>query len=52
MLEVITDPVESQVDATSYNRRNQKAADEKLANMVEATPEEIRAIREKLKEQR
>src|SRR6476620_6009998 len=40
MLEVITDPVESQV-MDFINRRNEKAAMEKLANLVQSTPEEI-----------
>jgi sec-independent protein translocase protein TatC len=49
MLEVITDPVESQV-MDFINRRNEKAAIDKLAKMVEATPEEIQALEQKLKE--
>jgi len=49
MIDVITDPVESQV-MDFINRRNEKAASDKLAKLVEATPEEIRALELKLKE--
>src|ERR671930_305289 len=49
MLEVITDPVESQV-RDFYNRRNEKEATEKLATMTNSTAEEIAAIQQKVKE--
>jgi len=48
MLKIITDPVEEQV-RDFYNRRINKVAAEKFAEEVGATPEEIEAIREKLK---
>ena len=49
MLEVITDPVESQV-MDFINRRNEKAAREKLAKLTASTPEEIRELEQKLKD--
>ncbi|HSQ58079.1 MAG TPA: twin-arginine translocase subunit TatC, partial [Gemmata sp.] len=48
MLKVITDPVEEQV-RDFYNRRIEKVAAEKLLAESNASPEEIAAIREKLK---
>jgi sec-independent protein translocase protein TatC len=48
MLKVITDPVESQTRAF-YARRYEKLANEKLASLTGADPEEITRIREKLK---
>ncbi|MBX9582344.1 MAG: twin-arginine translocase subunit TatC [Gemmataceae bacterium] len=48
MLEVITDPVETQV-LDFYNRRNEKESAEKLAKLTGASPDEIVAIREKLR---
>jgi sec-independent protein translocase protein TatC len=49
MLRVITDPVEEQV-RDFYNRRIEKVAAEKLIEQAQdASPEEIRAIQEKLK---
>ncbi len=47
MLRVISDPVESQV-RDFYNRRIEKVGREKLFQQANATPEEIRAIKEKL----
>jgi sec-independent protein translocase protein TatC len=49
MLKVITDPVEEQV-RDFYNRRIERVAAEKLLAESNASPEEITAIREKLKE--
>jgi sec-independent protein translocase protein TatC len=49
MLDVITDPVETQV-ADFYNRRNEKLANEKLAELASTTPEEIERIKQKLAE--
>jgi sec-independent protein translocase protein TatC len=49
MLKVITDPVETQA-ADFYYRRTRKIADEKLDHLRSAPPDEIRAIREKLKD--
>jgi sec-independent protein translocase protein TatC len=49
MLKVITGPVESQV-GDFYFRRAEKSAREKLAKLVDSTPEEIEAIQKKLKE--
>jgi len=49
MLKVITDPVESQARAF-YLRRAEKIRLEKLVEMSNATPAEIAAIQEKLKE--
>ena len=50
MLEVITDPVESRSETSIY-RRNQKSADEKLANLV-GPPGEYPAIQAKAEEER
>lgn len=47
MLKIITDPVEEQV-RDFYNRRNERVAREKFLQQIDATPEEIRAIKEKL----
>lgn len=49
MLAVITDPVETQV-RDFYYKRNKKAEEEKLATLTETPADEIRRIREKLKE--
>jgi sec-independent protein translocase protein TatC len=48
MLKVITDPVEDQV-RDFYNRRIEKVAAERLSQVIDSTPEEIQAIREKLR---
>jgi sec-independent protein translocase protein TatC len=47
MLAVITDPVESQV-RDFYNRRNEKAARERLAGLVNTSADEVEAIKKKL----
>src|SRR5262245_28453211 len=49
MLKVITDPVEEQV-RDFYNRRINKVWAEKMAQEVNATPEEILRIQQKLKD--
>ena len=49
MLEVITDPVESQV-RDFYNRRNEKEAAKKLAEITNTPEEEIERIRQKLRD--
>lgn len=49
MLKIITEPVETQARAF-YNRRNEKLAAEKLAELTGGNPEEIAAIRKKLKD--
>src|SRR5689334_20371437 len=49
MLKVITDPIESQV-RDFYHRRAERVAAEKLAKLVDSTPEEIQAIEQKLRE--
>jgi sec-independent protein translocase protein TatC len=49
MLKVITDPVETQT-RDFYYRRVRKDADEKLGNLRASSPEEIAAIRQKLKD--
>ncbi|QJW92903.1 twin-arginine translocase subunit TatC [Frigoriglobus tundricola] len=49
MLEVITDPVESQAKAF-YARRNEATAVDKLAEIAKSTPEEIQAIQKKYKD--
>ncbi len=49
MLKVITEPVETQARAF-YNRRNEKIAAEKLAELTGGNPEEIAEIRKKLKD--
>lgn len=49
MLDVITDPIETQVQ-DFYHRRNEKANNEKLAALTQTTPEEIARIRQKLKD--
>jgi sec-independent protein translocase protein TatC len=49
MLEVITDPVESQV-RDFYNRRTEKEAAKKLAELTNTPEDEIEQIRQKLKE--
>src|SRR5262245_22606855 len=49
MLKIITEPVETQV-RDFYYRRQEKLKEEKLANMPKTDAEEIRRIREKLKE--
>lgn len=47
MIEIITDPVESQV-MDFYNRRNERESAKKLAAVTGADPADIAAIREKL----
>src|SRR6476660_2490967 len=49
MLKVITDPVETQV-RDFYYRRAERIAAEKLAKLIDSTPEEIQDIERKLKE--
>jgi sec-independent protein translocase protein TatC len=49
MLKIITDPVEEQV-RDFYNRRNERETAKKFAEEVGATPEEIEAILQKLKD--
>lgn len=48
MLEIITDPIEQQVK-DFYFRRTQRISQEKLAELAQSTPEEIRRIEEKLR---
>lgn len=50
MLKVITEPVESQA-RDFYFRRAQKVADEKIAQLTQSDPDEIKRIREKLKKE-
>ena len=49
MLKVITDPIETQV-RDFYYRRAEKESIKKLAEIADATPEEISAIQKKLEE--
>lgn len=49
MLDVITEPVKEQTK-DFYYRQAEKAANEKLAQLTESTPEEIARIRQKLKD--
>lgn len=49
MIEVITDPVEQQVK-DFYFRRNARITEQKLADLAQSTPEEIKRIREKLRD--
>jgi sec-independent protein translocase protein TatC len=49
MLKVITEPVETQTRAF-YARRFEKLANEKLANLTGASPEEVARVRQKLKD--
>jgi sec-independent protein translocase protein TatC len=49
MLKIITEPIESQV-RDFYHRRAEKVALTQLADMAQATPEEISAIQKKLQE--
>jgi sec-independent protein translocase protein TatC len=49
MLDVITDPVETQV-TDFYNRRNERYANQKLAELANTTPDEIERIKQKLKD--
>jgi sec-independent protein translocase protein TatC len=49
MLDVITEPVETQV-SDFYNRRNERIANQKLAELANTTPDEIERIKQKLKD--
>jgi sec-independent protein translocase protein TatC len=49
MLKVITDPVEQQV-RDFYNRRIERVTNERFAQQVNSTPDEIARIRQKLKD--
>jgi sec-independent protein translocase protein TatC len=49
MMDIITDPIQQQVE-DFYFRRNARITEQKLAELAKTTPEEIRQIRQKLRD--
>jgi sec-independent protein translocase protein TatC len=49
MMDIITDPIQQQVE-DFYFRRNARITEQKLADLAKTTPDEIRQIRQKLRD--